>query len=231
MRVHVALVGDSDIHQWPPLLLPSVDGAAVTHSVSGHNGATLEQVIPHVQAILREIVGSKDSPDRVILVVCAGENDIGSIALEKSEVDFKRLLSIIFPNDKAHPEQSPGRSLIFLGPKFEPWLTDDRDSRKAYIRMSKSFDSICSTFVGGFPASDAQSKQRHSPFSRPQVMYFNCLLMFCGESGKQPGAVLGGKAKPEEALFDRDGLHLSAKGYEIWKSVVEECVGRILHDT
>ena len=61
-----------------------------------------------------------------------------------------------------------------------------------------------------------------------EVLYVNCLLMFCGESGKQRGALFGGRAKAEEKYFDADGLHLSNLGYSVWKEVVEKEIANAL---
>jgi lysophospholipase L1-like esterase len=191
-HLHVALVGDSDIDQWPEALHPSKEKATV--SIKGFSGATLGQIVKHAEASLLE-----HGAGLLFLVVCAGENDIGEgISLTKSERAFKRLLDITF--------NRPTR-LIFLGPKFEPWLQDDPDERKQYVRMSLAFARCC----------------KDHPMSQ-NISFIDCLTMFCGESGQQPGAVLGGKAVAEQRYFQSDQLHLSNDGYRIWKEVVEDCI-------
>jgi lysophospholipase L1-like esterase len=191
-HLHVALVGDSDIDQWPEALHPSIEKATV--SIKGFSGATLGQIVKHAEASLLE-----HGAGLLFLVVCAGENDIGEgISLTKSERAFKRLLDITF--------NRPTR-LIFLGPKFEPWLQDDPDARKQYVRMSLAFARCC----------------KDHPMSQ-NISFIDCLTMFCGESGQQPGAVLGGKAVAEQRYFQSDQLHLSNDGYRIWKEVVEDCI-------
>jgi lysophospholipase L1-like esterase len=198
--LHVALVGDSDIAQWPDTLLPSIEEATV--SIKGCNGATLYQIIKHVEASLLE-----HGAGLLFLVACAGENDIGdSISLGKSERAFKRLLETTF--NRPAPENT---RLIFLGPKFEPWLEDDPDARKKYIQMSLAFARCC----------------KDHPMSQC-ISFIDCLTMFCGESGQQPGAVLGGKAVAEHRYFQADQLHLTNDGYQIWKEVVEDCILRVI---
>jgi lysophospholipase L1-like esterase len=193
---HVALVGDSDIDHWPDTYFPSINGA--TLSIKGDSGATLDQIVKHAEASLLE-----HGAGLLFLVACAGENDIGEgILLAKSERAFERLLEITF--NRPAPENV---RLIFLGPKFEPWLQDDPDARKQYIRMSLAFTRCC---------------KDHS-MSR-NISFIDCLTMFCGESGQQPGAVHGGRAVAEQRYFQSDQLHLSNDGYRIWKEVVEECI-------
>jgi lysophospholipase L1-like esterase len=193
---HVALIGDSDIDHWPERLLPSIEGATV--SIKGYSGATLDQIVKHAEASILE-----NEADLLFLVACAGENDIGEgIPLIKSERAFERLLEIAF--NLPDPETI---RLIFLGPKFEPWLQDDPDARKQYIRMSLAFERYCK----GNPRSQF-------------ISFIDCLTMFCGESGQQPGAVLGGKAIAEQRYFQPDQLHLGHDGYQIWKEVVEDCI-------
>uniref|UniRef100_A0A7R9Z4S7 SGNH hydrolase-type esterase domain-containing protein n=1 Tax=Pseudictyota dubia TaxID=2749911 RepID=A0A7R9Z4S7_9STRA len=97
------------------------------------------------------------------------------------------------------------RRLVFLGPKFEPWLKDDPIMRKSYVKLSKAMRRAC---------------DRHE--RRDEVSYVDCLTMFCGKTAQVPGALLGGRAIPEDQYFHGDGLHLSEQGYAIWKEVVQE---------
>jgi lysophospholipase L1-like esterase len=194
--LHVALVGDSDIDHWPDTFLPSIKGA--TLSIKGYSGATMDQIVKPAEASLLE-----HGAGLLFMVACAGENDIGEgISLAKSECAFERLLEIMF--NRPAPENI---RLIFLGPKFEPWLQDDADARKHYVRMDLAFARRCKD----------HSMSRY-------ISFINCLTMFCGESGKQPGAVLGGRAVAEKRYFQSDQLHLSNDGYRIWKEVVEDCI-------
>jgi lysophospholipase L1-like esterase len=202
---HVALIGDSDIDFWPESLLPSIEGATV--SSDGHPGETLEQIVGYADAYLLE-----NESDLLVLVACAGENDIGEeIPLAESERAFERLLEITF--NRPDPENI---RLIFLSPKFEPWLQDDPDgpdAREQYIEMTSAFQGYCNAH----------------PMSR-FISFINCLTMFCGESGQQPGAVLDGTAIAEQRFFDADQLHLGDEGYAIWKEVVQDNIQQLVNN-
>jgi hypothetical protein len=115
--------------------------------------------------------------------------------------------------------KSPPLHLFVLSPKFEPWLVDDMEARKSYVRMAQSFGRICRDFEKG-------GKQH--PHVACSIRYIDCLTMFCGASAKQPGAVLGGKAIAQPQYFDSDQLHLSYDGYMIWQSVVEATIRQLL---
>ena len=194
--MHIAFVGDSDISRWPKELAPSIQRATV--SIQGYSGAILNQIVPAVEACLLE----RYKADLVVLVICPGENDFGEgYSFIKSEQAFERLLEITFNRDNREMIR-----LIFLGPKFEPWLADDADSRKQYVKMSMTFERCC----------------KDHTLSR-LISFIDCLPMFCGESGTQPGAVLGGRALAERRYFDSDQIHLSQDGYGIWKQVIEDC--------
>lgn len=230
--LQIVLVGDSDISRWPEALLPTAFSSNGDHapqiSISGHGGSTLKQVVPYVRDSLTKIqderrkarVLGRHSQETTVLVVCAGENDIGSgIPLFKSEESLKALLGIIFGVSKSSSSED-SMYLIFLGPKFEPWLTDDLDARKSYVQMSRSFERLCSDFGN----SDAFLRLHRNQ----SIVFVDCLTMFCGESAKQPGALLGGKAIPEKRYFNDDQLHLSDEGYALWKSILEEKILEIL---
>jgi lysophospholipase L1-like esterase len=195
----ILLVGDSDISRWPKRLLPQPTKDSLC-LVSGHSGSTLGECLPFIAESL-----SKAPSDRIILVVCAGENDIGSCSLAETETSFRRLLEMVF----ALPHKNV--SLIFLGPKLEPWLVDDKESRKSYIHMSRSFERICN------------ESSRSS-----EIVYIDCLTMFCGETARLPGALFGGGAVADAMYFDSDLLHLSEQGYEIWRNLVKDCIVRLI---
>lgn len=238
MGLKIVLVGDSDIARWPEHLLPFSDTSGgdaggigapasnhsqnVTHSVSGHSGATLTDIIEPFQAELERIYqsetilrkhNSEENPSRsissIILIVCAGENDIGrGIPLSDSVGSFEALLQTTFQNNYQATSDGVRVHLIFLGPKLEPWLAEDRDSRKAYIRMSRCLERICQS-------------------SNKPITYVDCLTMFCGESANLPGALYGERAVPMAHYFDADQLHLSNDGYELWKNTVENVIRSI----
>jgi lysophospholipase L1-like esterase len=196
MKSRVALVGDSDIAYWPPELHPVVDGSPKT-IVSGHSGATLGDILPHLRTVIKEHGGKQE----LLIVACAGENDIGNnISLDNSVRSLDNFIDIIF--DDSNDQHS--HRLVFLGPKFEPWLEDDPSYKKKYSGMSRSFERCC---------------QRHA--NSENIHYIDCLTMFCGDTATVPGAVHGGRAKADYKYFAADQLHLSNHGYKIWKEVVE----------
>lgn len=96
--------------------------------------------------------------------------------------------------------------MVFLGPKYEPWLANDNSSRKQYTKLNNGFQ---------------RAVRKHS--ASDQIIYIDSLTLFCTkETASVPGAVYGGKAVPDNEFFDPDGLHLSDAGYRIWKQLVEE---------
>jgi lysophospholipase L1-like esterase len=200
-RSILLLVVDSDIARWPSELLPQWSESALPPTVSGHSGATLKEIIPHIETALDTIDTASDT---IVLVICAGENDIGNgLSRDGTLTAFDELLSAFFGNTKS--TAGTNRRLIFLGPKLEPWLNNDESSRKQYVKLSRAFQRSC--------AKHARADETH---------FVDCLTMFCGKSANVPGATLGGKAKAEPMYFSSDQLHLSEEGYRIWKQVVEE---------
>ena len=227
-EINIALVGDSDISRWPLERLPSiglsVDTIIASPMVSGHSGATLEEILPHVKETIDRLLDrAVSSPSNMtsFIIICAGENDIGSgIPQVRSNEVFRSILDLFLEKDG--PEEGNPLSLycIFLGPKFEPWLANDMEARKSYVRMSQSFERISQAL---------NCDKQHSPVNG--ICYVDCLTMFCGDSSKQPGAVLGGKAMPQPQYFETDQLHLSDEGYKIWQTVVEGAIRQILLPT
>jgi lysophospholipase L1-like esterase len=189
----ITFIGDSDIHRWPKCLLPTIPN--MTPSFFGCDGATLAEIVPLVE---ETIASATHTDDDLILVVCAGENDT---SLQDSQRAFQRLLDLLVDTT----------TLIFLGPKIEPWHFNDETSRRQYIRLSRAFERLA--------LEHARSAQ---------IYFIDCLLMFCGESASLPGALFGNRAVAEGQYFDTDQLHLSDDGYRIWKRTVEECIGKIM---
>ena len=214
---HIVLVGDSDISRWPPELFPSPStNAAFSVVRNGLSGAVFDETISLVSETLRDAIActatktaatEKNAPStsRIIVVICAGENDIGQgYSIDKIIRSFERVV------DECFGFEVPVSRMIYLGPKIEPWLTHDPSSRKQYVKLSKSLQ---------------RAIERHN--RKADIHYIDCLLMFCGESANIPGAVTA-KAKAEERYFHNDGLHLSDEGYSIWKQVIEDEVNKIL---
>ena len=208
----VGLIGDSDIAYWPSELYPTqTDSGGVKHvitSVSGHSGATLRETLPHLHNMMKNWLNlpNQERPQRLILIACAGENDIGNgICLDDSVQALETFIDVVFEDSNQDQGQ---RYLIFLGPKFEPWMNDDPTSKKQYTKMSRSFARCCDR-------SNRASK----------IHYVDCITMFCSAATSSiPGAILGGKAMADSNYFCDDQLHLSKHGYQIWKDVVEKCI-------
>jgi lysophospholipase L1-like esterase len=64
--ITIALVGDSDISRWPSELFPAPSSGTVHFIVSGHSGATLQEVIPHVKETLANalLVSEEDESNK-----------------------------------------------------------------------------------------------------------------------------------------------------------------------
>jgi lysophospholipase L1-like esterase len=188
----IALLGDSDVARWPVSDYPK----AVVN-VSGQSGATLSRILVPHNVLQADVV-----------IVCAGENDIATdTPLWKSEQALRNLLQQLLVT------KSSLQRVFFLGPKFEPWMQDDREMRKKYWQMHVSFQRILST---------------EEPFST-RVHYIDSLFLFCtDESGDQlqkKGAVF--KATPNPLYFHADQLHLSREGYFVWKELLEQQLAQL----
>lgn len=142
----------------------------------------------------------------VVFICCAGENDIGSRSIDQILDTFRTFLDAVF-----QPNQQPTSSiLIFLGPKFEPWLIDDNTSRKQYTKLNNGLQRAI--------------RKHHSA----KIVYIDCLTLFCTDDTKiVPGAVTS-KALPDSRYFDNDRLHLNDTGYGVWKQIVEEKIQKYL---
>lgn len=151
----------------------------------------------------------------LFVVFCAGENDIGEgLSLDKSVHSLWQLLDVVFDDKYRFKSERTGRTkvvLIFLGPKFEPWLDDDPSSKQDYVNMSRAFERRIKEHQKELDNSESEDK----------VHFVDCLTMFCGESAKVPGARIGGRARAEVEYFAADRLHLSRSGYQVWKEKVE----------
>lgn len=257
----LVLVGDSDIAFWPKQLLPSPlncaekDGIEIDTSewdqdqtlVSGHSGATLAEVCRNLRTVLAESQASDDditsdanrrttrarsiSSDTLIIVACAGENDIGEgLSLGRSVEALREFLDAVFLGDDVNGRSSNqnndvDRFLLFLGPKFEPWLEDDPSYKKKYSAMSRAFQHC----LQEYEIDDSTStKNTTSNGYRRNIYFIDCLTMFCGETANIPGARLRGRAKADPRYFASDQLHLSKEGYSMWKDVVETQIRQFL---
>lgn len=208
---NVVLFGDSDISRWPPSLHPSPSAVRSEASNYGKGGAALADILHQIEEWRLEGGGPGAAANKNLFVCCAGENDVGSgRSVDRTLNDFRAVLDALSPpprptNDATQLAPSDESKVIFFGPKFEPWLTNDNASRKQYTKLNNGFQR-------------AIRKRNGSAIS-----YVDCLAMFCTEeSAAAPGAVHGGRAVPDDKYFDADGLHLNHEGYMVWKRIVEE---------
>ena len=127
MNPEIALIGDSDISYWPSELYPCVEGATLPVISSGHSGATLQDILQHLQTLLKSYdTKPQNNHDRrtLILVACAGENDIGDgIPLDASVRALESFIEIVFGDDNNNKTTTnratrTDKKLIFLGPKL-----------------------------------------------------------------------------------------------------------------
>jgi lysophospholipase L1-like esterase len=227
--ITVVLVGDSDISRWPPSLYPEgskIKSGDVEIEITvvnlGQSGAVLSDLLPQVNQWRTEqqsIQTGCNSPNRInIFIACAGENDVGSgRSVDGLLETFRTFLDELFPR---HSQSGPNQGdesksyLLFLGSKFEPWLSEDMSSRKQYTQLAKALH---------------RTIRKHPGFGTNRIMFVDCLTMFCTkESCNVPGAIYGGRALPDKEYFDVDGLHLSEKGYQFWKQITEEEISKML---
>ena len=252
----LVVVGDSDIAFWPKELLPSSTGDDENENgvewerpiVSGHSGATLAEVLPHLRTILARINDDDDddgrtpttaaasTPDTLVVLVCAGENDIGEgLSLERSVESLREFLDVVFLDDSyAGKGGDDHRYLLFLGPKFEPWLEHDPTYKKKYNAMTRAFQRCLQEYSYKAEKRDTiinikdtkntynnTALSNYSTINDHRIHFIDCLTMFCGETANLPGARLGGRAQADPRFFASDQLHLNKEGYEVWKDVVE----------
>lgn len=256
VKARIVLVGDSDIAFWPKELLPSLSnhnagegGIEISDPtlVSGHSGATLAGVVPHLRTALDRAESTRtrtrtdeswsDRDDALVIVACAGENDIPEgLSLEKSVGALREFLDAVFSssgddNDNDNDEQN--RYLVFLGPKFEPWLEDEPPYKKQYSAMARAFGRCLQEYElsessESTTATTATATSTATGGSGIRIRFVDCLTMFCGETASVPGARLGGRARADPTYFASDRMHLGKEGYSVWKGVVEREIQGLL---
>jgi hypothetical protein len=199
--------------------------------VAGRDGAVMGDVVEVVRNSIREWVlrtttdeeeqvdtgGAADTSDgQLFVVVCAGENDVGSGTATRETVEHWSLLVEAVENGVMSPSSPPKTSqlpvsVVLLGPKLEPWLASDSDSRKCYVRLSRALEARCRD----------RALSKGGEITRAH--FVDCLTVFCTpETANAPGALLGGRAMPDTSYFESDKLHLSEAGYRLWKTTVED---------
>ena len=220
------LIGDSDMDRWPKDCLPRYlnGNKPCQASVAGYSGATLGEVVDRISerfATTAPVSNKRGHDGRAdccgshcVLVVCAGENDIGQgYTLDNTLQSMDRLLEWFGHAQRQGEATMSVSTLVFFGPKFEPWLQDDHTSRKQYVKMSKGMRRRIDAFNERNPKSQNWSGM---------AVFCDCITMFCTDETKSiAGAQLGGLAVVDTTFFDDDGLHLSKRGYDLWQAVLE----------
>ena len=219
--------GDSDISRWSESQYPSPSCVQFQEVINyGKGGAILKDLCKQIDKWKSEQKNWRNKDCMQLFVCCAGENDIGcGRSMMQISESFRVFLDMLFPTEnnkssssKSKATQSSSSSslhdnndnknakMIFLGPKFEPWLTDDKSSREQYTQLNTALQTV----IRNHPASS-------------HIKYVDCLTIFCTEdTANIPGAVYGHKAMPDTTYFDEDGLHLNDAGYDVWKEIVED---------
>lgn len=207
---HIIMLGDSDISRWPSQLFPKTTKGKV--HVIARGGACIcdvkhmfENWVAEVASLSNVIITSNRidlngviRKGKSMIVACAGENDIGAgRSIGSILSDFEDLISSVCQTIDVS-------TIFFFGPKYEPWLLSDHDSRERYLKLSK-----------------AMSRSVERNIHQNRIIFIDCLTMFC-EGKDLPGAIEGNRAIPISALFADDGLHLSDDGYAIWKNEIEQ---------
>ena len=200
------LLGDSDISRWPASLYPRyptsiLTSTSTTHHNYGVGGAQMSDVLQQINKWKEDTKDAiNNTVDDNILLCCAGENDLGSRSIDQILETFRDVLDALFPSIK-----SSDLKLVFIGPKFEPWLINDNISRKQYTKLNNGLHRAI--------------RKHHAT---DQITYIDCLTLLCtDETANVPGAIHS-KAIPDEKYFDKDGLHLNDLGYEKWKQIIED---------
>ncbi len=245
-EIALVLIGDSDISRWPPELYPSIPinqheptsslcHATLTTVNFAKGGAIMENLPKQIQKSLKEI--SEKRFDTTVFIACAGENDVSSnIPMNEIISSLVKSIEKIFSKSSSRSNQT---HLIFIGPKIEPWMTEDElDARTKYFQLSHRLkQSFQMQKQGGErrDAGDPSSKNLYSFSStacndresvKKSIFYIDCLTIFCGES--KDLSVSGGKAIADKKYFDADELHLSHEGYELLQREVRKILGEIL---
>jgi lysophospholipase L1-like esterase len=213
----VILIGDSDMARWPQDLYPTT-GTVLNLGRNGATLATTRQLLAQPNFLPEATIQHKQEQAAATLffVVCVGENDLGSgvlsslelSLLEKEMDELLRILLSSSPSPAAGPHEKQRVSVLFLGPKLEPWLTNDMDARQAYWRLSQLQEQTCRQYVN--------------------VRFVDCVTMFCtADTAHAAGARLAGRAIPDPQYFDAtDRLHLSRDGYAVWQRLVDEAIDK-----
>jgi len=196
---------------------------------------------------------SEPHPTVVVFLVCAGENDISSGAsMEQVISSFEQTVYQIYgrtkDDDSATASKQPNtldaaattatyhHLVLLIGPKLEPWLSGDTASRKRYVTLNRTLRRSCRRLQqelgNGTTTTSTNGEQRNdnngsSTTIGRTIAYLDCMTTFCCDPQQPPMAAKRGGI-PDKRYFEEDGLHLSLRGYGIWKGLVESTVETML---
>jgi len=220
-KVCLILMGDSDIARWPKELLPNIHDKVTGDIINqSRSGALLQELPKQANAAIEALTSRLDvvqMPTDIVILACAGENDVSSnFSLDLILEAFEEFVRIIFTSSMS--DVIVNRRVIFLGPKLEPWLKDDFHSRKSYFKLSRALDRACRRLQNSICNMQTHGQTEKKEYN---LLFVDCLTLFCGETSDLPGAVMGGNAVAQDHFFHHDELHLSPEGYQIWKELLE----------
>ena len=246
MQYNIILFGDSDISRWPPSLYPSPPSidkstSSINYCNFGVGGATMSDLLQQITDWKAQQQQKDDDTaanrnninnDHNLFICCAGENDLGGGKSIDSILDtFRSILDVLFPSLNSDGGQqlkssnnNQSQLIVFIGPKLEPWLTNDNGSRKQYSKLNNGLQRAmrkhhCHTTTTATATTNAQQS----------IQYIDCLTCFCtDQTANIPGAIYSNRAIPDTKYFTEDGLHFNNVGYALWKEMVEEKMLAIL---
>lgn len=205
-KIALLFLGDSDIARWPADLLPSIQGvdAEIITFHQANDGALLSELPDQMVKSFSSMLSTKITFTDIIVISCAGENDLSYFPVDVIIESFQKLIRTIFQTSA----QSFRTRFIFLGPKIEPWLCDDIDARILYFRLSHRLKQVCS-------------------YTSEEIYYVDCLSMFCDNNIQKP-SVLRSDISANQIYFNDDKLHLNLVGYSLWRNVLNDLLSKLL---
>ena len=212
---NVSFIGDSDIARWPQSLLPVFPhNDKLKINLLGQDGATFTDTIRMIKNFIQNPSKSNVSKG-FIVIACVGENDlVNGQSIDKILSSFDEFIKLILHwsslssiSDALQECRKFPTCICFLGPKLEPWHKNDPFHRKKFANLSRKMKGQIQMYDAMYPNEN--------------IIFVDCLTMFCGKSAKLPGAIFGGKAIAESKYFQNDEVHLNELGYTVWKNHIE----------
>ncbi|GMH99725.1 hypothetical protein TrLO_g1762 [Triparma laevis f. longispina] len=211
LNLPILFLGDSDITHWSAL--PS---NSLTHATSGFTSIDVLNSLSLLSSPCSSKDNGNDSKEVEEVTHCVmvcGENDL-SCSIEISYIHS--VVSTIKDTIASLPSTLPMlRHLLFLGPKLEPWQSNNLSSILSYLNLHNQLsyslpkleiDNLQITYIDNFSKFTTSSKLTYD------------LGMFL--RSLKEGEVL--EFEIERKWFKEDCLHLSEEGYGVWEGIVRE---------